>query len=110
MGSTRNGGLEMKLQKAAASIGLISKNKKETTGKQSSDNESDLEEKILKPSSPVAHRERRRNMVMVPPTVGHGLVKYRWKGNQRARRLRADIFHFLEGCRTAYSAIYHGLV
>lgn len=98
-----NGGIEMKLQQAAITMGF--KRRRDIVVRTRSETEEELEEKIFRPSSPRA----KRNKSMIPPN-GLGYVKYRYKGNQRARRLRADIFHFLEGCRTFYSAIYHVVV
>ena len=103
MNDKRNGGIEMKLQRAAVAMGF--KKKRDVIERSRSATEEELEDKILRPSSPRPNR----NKSMVPPN-GLGYVKYRYKGNQRARRLRADIFHFLEGCRTSYSAIYHVVV
>ncbi|XP_065063070.1 potassium voltage-gated channel subfamily KQT member 5-like [Rhopilema esculentum] len=100
MSSKRNGGIELK---SAFTMGFGRK-KEVSFARSRSATEEELEEKILRPSSP--HMRRKS---MIPHSVP-GYVKYRQKGNQRARRLRADLFHFLEGCRTFYSALYHVFV
>ena len=100
MSSKRNGGIELK---SVFTMGFGRK-KEVSFARSRSATEEELEEKILRPSSP--HMRRKS---MIPHSVP-GYVKYRQKGNQRARRLRADLFHFLEGCRTFYSALYHVFV
>lgn len=102
MNNKSNGGIEMKLHQAAVAMGF---KKKDVTVRSRSATVEELEDKIFRPSTPRPNR----NKSMVPPN-GLGYAKYRYKSNQRARRLRADIFHFLEGCRTSYSAIYHVVV
>ena len=92
----------MKLRQAAVAMGF---KKKDATSRSRSATVEEIEDKMFRPSTPRPNR----NKPMVPPN-GFGYAKYRNKSNQRVRRLRADIFHFLEGCRTTYSAIYHVVV
>eukprot|EP00794_Sanderia_malayensis_P012155 gene12155-13409_t len=106
--SKRNGGIELRLQYTAATIGLFPKQDGDSRLRRESEDE-ELEEKILKPSTtePLRPRIMLGSVTAATAPQHPGFINYKRQRGQRTRRMRADIFHFLEGCRTTPSKIYH---